>query len=188
MHEFPIIALSKILAIITIMPIITTPVGRALSRVLLPVALILATALPTLAQQLPNSDFEGGWNDYTPWSSGYTKVYGKAPAGWCISHVAGVSAGGATEVGKDTIGFNSSSAVKIVNHENKMRDSEIVPGYLTLGKPWSTSKIKGLGSVSDRDGGTWGGIEFTYRPDAITFMYQRETGTQINYNSHVFYV
>ena len=46
--------------------------------------------------------------------------------------------------------------------------SEIVPGYFTLGKTWSTSVY-----TSDKDGGTFGGISFKYKPDALKFYYKR---------------
>lgn len=50
----------------------------------------------------------------------------------------------------------------------------IVPGYVTLGTPWNTATL----SETKKDGGTFGGISFTNKPDALRFYYKRSvTGT-----------
>lgn len=50
----------------------------------------------------------------------------------------------------------------------------IVPGYVTLGTPWNTATL----SETNKDGGTFGGISFTNKPDALRFYYKRSvTGT-----------
>lgn len=52
--------------------------------------------------------------------------------------------------------------------------SKIVPGYMTLGTSWSTSNNTG----GETDGGTFGGISFVNKPDALRFYYKRShTGT-----------
>lgn len=51
--------------------------------------------------------------------------------------------------------------------------SQIVPGYFTLGTTWSTAKIGWDLSISAKDGGTFGGIDFAYKPDALKFYYKR---------------
>ncbi len=71
-------------------------------------------------------------------------------------------------------GYNSTdekptSAVKVYNSPNSILASQTVPGYVTLGKTWSTAK--GF-NAANKDGGTFGGIDFTSRPDAIEFMYK----------------
>ena len=43
-----------------------------------------------------------------------------------------------------------------------------VPAYICLGTPWATSV-----GTNKSDGGAFGGLDFTYRPDAIEFYYQR---------------
>lgn len=49
-----------------------------------------------------------------------------------------------------------------------------MPGYLTLGTTWSTA----VGTnTSTHDGGTWGGLSFNLRPDAFSFFYKREYGS-----------
>ena len=60
------------------------------------------------------------------------------------------------------------AAVQVENTPNSFMSSEIVPGYFTLGKTWSTSVY-----TSDKDGGTFGGISFKYKPDALKFYYKR---------------
>ncbi len=136
-------------------------------------ALLLAASMT--AQQLPNADFEGGWVDCVPWTSdGNTKTHGKTPNSWTISHVIGISGTGKTNVGEEIAGYDSSSAVKLINNPNDFAPDQIVPGYVTLGTTWSTAQ----GSKDKKDGGTFGGINFGYRPDALSFYYQRSHGTE----------
>lgn len=123
------------------------------------------------AQQLPNGDFEGAFEPKAPWTSdGNTKDNGYcSPESWTISNVIGISGTGATQVGDEVEGYNSARAIKIYNSPNPTLATKIVPGYLTLGTTWSTSVMG-----NQNDGGTWGGVEFAYRPDALAFYYQRE--------------
>ncbi len=135
---------------------------------------LLAFTLPAMAQQLPNNGFEDNWGNCTPWtSSNNTRTKGTTPAPWCISQVIGLNGTGATQVGEEAAGYNSNKAAKVYNSPNTASSSKIVPGYITLGTAWNTAK--GM-SGSNADGGTFGGIEFTNRPDAISFDY-KHTGS-----------
>lgn len=139
--------------------------------------LVAASALTANAQQLPNAGFEEGWGDCKPWvPANNAKVTGTTPSPWTISQVGGMGTAGlgATVVGEKTTGYNSASAVKIYNSPNSVKQSQIVPGYVTTGTTWSTAKGT---SGSNPDGGTFGGIAFAYRPDAVSFMYTRSHGT-----------
>ena len=50
----------------------------------------------------------------------------------------------------------------------------IVPGYVTLGTPWNTATL----AETEKDGGTFGGLSFKNKPDALRFYYKRSvTGT-----------
>ena len=140
--------------------------------------LVLSTIVSTTsAQQLPNNDFEGGWGNCTPWTSNGSNTVGKTPTSWTISNVAGYKLGplwfGKTQVGEATSGHESTNAVKIYNKANPIVDTQIVPGYVTTGTTWSTANTKG----GNADGGTFGGVEFTFKPDAVSFYYTRSHGT-----------
>ena len=131
---------------------------------------VVMTALPSHAQQLPNNGFEDGWVDCIPWTSnGNTKKQGTTPKFWNVSNTIGTGSQGNTTIAESVTGYNSNSAVKVINKEiNVILVKKTIPGYFGLGTSWSTSK----GTGSNTDGGQFGGIEFTYRPDAITFMFQ----------------
>lgn len=135
--------------------------------------LALAAIAPLSAQQLPNNGFEEPWVDIAPWNSlGNTTVQGKTPTGWKTSNVypgSGLLALGKATVSKSVAGFESNAAVNIYN-ETKF--DQYIPGFFALGTPWATSV--GTSNVTKKDGGTWGGIDFSYQPDAITFMYKAE--------------
>lgn len=139
---------------------------------------MVGSSLPAGAQQLANNGFEGTWSTCTPWTNGNgSTTIGENPANWCISHVMGVTSGflggtGKKAMGKKVAGYNSTNAVKVVNDETgALNITRVVPGYLTTGTTWSTAN--GTNS-STHDGGTWGGVSFSARPDAIEFMYKRE--------------
>lgn len=83
---------------------------------------------------------------------------------------------GATVVGsEDNSHTGHGKAVNLVNKANQYMSSQKVPAYLTLGTTWSTSQVKFSFSgikPEKNDGGTFGGINFTNKPDAITFDYK----------------
>ena len=54
--------------------------------------------------------------------------------------------------------------------------TQIVPAYISLGTTWATA-VSNIFSVSDADGGVYGGKEFSYKPDAIKLYYTRSHGT-----------
>ncbi|MDE6652149.1 MAG: PCMD domain-containing protein, partial [Paramuribaculum sp.] len=141
-------------------------------------ALLLSASLNSSAQQLPNNGFEGSWSTCTPWTGGYGNTsIGQNPTDWCISHVMGITTGvfkgtGKKAMGEKTNGYNSSSAVKVYNDETgAMGITRVVPGYLTLGTTWSTAEGT---KTATHDGGSWGGISFSNKPDGVSFYYKRE--------------
>lgn len=140
-------------------------------------------ALPVMAQQpqLPNSGFEDEWQKCRPFTSQIPdetatdeNIYkGTTPSPWTISNVIGIAGLGATQVGEQVAGYESEKAVCLRNTANSLMSSQIVPGYITLGTSWNCS-IMG----NENDGGSFGGVEFTGRPEKITFMYKYERANE----------
>lgn len=131
--------------------------------------LLLASALTANAQQV-NGTF-ANWSDCTPWiGTGVSSTtVGKNPAGWCISHIAGyklVDWVGSQSLGVEATGQGGNKAVLLKNENVKGNPT---PAYLTLGTSWNTAST----TAAYADGGTWGGISFKYKPDAISFNYKR---------------
>lgn len=116
------------------------------------------------------NDFNGDWETCIPWDSeGNTKASGTQPKGWHISNVQ--TALGAVVAGAKAEGSNGTTvAVKLTNQEMA---GQMIPAYMSLGTPWATAETKGT-KVRNADGGVFGGLDFTYRPDAISFDYQRD--------------
>ena len=129
--------------------------------------LLSGAAITANAQQISGS-FDGDWNDCTPWTSdGNTKVVGTQPEGWNVSNV---YASGTKTIVAESVEGVSGNAVKLTN---KRVVGQEIPGYITLGTPWATAETQ-LTNVRNADGGTYGGLKFTYHPDAISFDYKRD--------------
>ena len=139
--------------------------------------LFCLASLGASAQQV-NGGFDETWVDCVPWtSSNNTTKQGTQPVDWCVSNVIGMNGTGATTIASSSTGYNSSTySVTLTNTPNPYRESQIIPAYITLGTTWNTAKAS-LFSVSDQDGGTFGGKSFTYKPDGIKFYYKRSHGT-----------
>lgn len=133
--------------------------------------LLSVAALTANAQQI-NGDFDAAWEKCVPWDSkGNTFSKGVQPQGWNMANV--VLAGTVGEkITRSAEDEPANYAVKVNNIYNSIVKQNI-PGYFTLGTPWATAETKGT-SVRNSDGGTFGGMEFTYHPDAISFEYQRD--------------
>lgn len=133
---------------------------------------VICLAMNASAQyQLTNPGFEGTWTSCTPYTGGSSTSVGQNPPNWCISHVAGYSLlgmwFGSTSVGEcDEEGHTGNNACYIYNVEVL---KNIIPGYVSLGTTWNTANTSG----GNADGGAFGGVSFTGRPDAIEFYYKR---------------
>lgn len=96
------------------------------------------------------------------------------PDAWCISHVMGMNGLGATVVGAKELTNgdeeNPEYAVRLTNTPNPFMSTQVVPGYMTLGTSFASANALDLSSA---DGGTFGGVPFTGKPDAIQFDYSR---------------
>lgn len=147
---------------------------QLLTLALLAVAGTAGAQTSTPASQVPNGNFEGSWAPCKPWTgNGKTMEMNKQPEKWTVSNVIGYVSNftGATNVGEQqTPGRGEKgNAVKIYNAPNSALSAKTVPGYMTLGTSWSTAN--GIGK--NADGGTFGGISFVNKPDALRFYYKR---------------
>lgn len=125
--------------------------------------------LPTATTPQLN-DFSGDWETCIPWDSkGNTESSGTQPKGWHLSNVHTLL--GAVVAGEKAEGSNGTTvAVKLTNQD---LSGQKIPAYMSLGTPWATAETY-FSKVRKADGGVFGGLDFTYRPDAISFDYQRD--------------
>lgn len=147
---------------------------QLLTLALLAVAGTAGAQTSTPASQVPNGNFEGSWAACKPWTgNGKTMEMNKQPEKWTVSNVIGYVSNftGATNVGEQqTPGRGEKgNAIKIYNAPNSALTTKTVPGYMTLGTSWSTANSFGMNA----DGGTFGGISFVNKPDALRFYYKR---------------
>ena len=133
--------------------------------------LLSGAAISANAQQI-NGTFDADWTDCIPWdSNGNEKTIGVEPDGWHISNVAAAGTVG------EKMNKSENANDHFVRLTNKNFFGQKIPAYLTLGTPWATAEVNTILASTDirnADGGTWGGKEFSYHPDAISFDYQRD--------------
>lgn len=130
------------------------------------------------AQQLPdnigafNSDF---WDECYP-NSG-TNVSGVEPPGWSASNVHQIMpfSNLVTRINDRILTTSGSGAVRMTNYYCGWGSlGSAAPAYITLGNAWNYGDGNNLGSENDKsDGGSYGGLNFTYRPDAISLWIKR---------------
>ena len=128
------------------------------------------------AQQLPNVGFDAwktacGETFGMDGNTGYRQRPGVEPQDWNGSSV------NQTVVGmnkQQVLVSNVDGAVQLQNifvgvSFGSMKIGSVAPGYLTLGTPWVYAEM----TISNCDGGTFGGVKFTSKPDAIKGQFKR---------------
>ena len=162
-------------------------------------AALLATSSVATAQQLPNGGFES-WKS----ACGSTEAFGEGgsglkysspktgemrqrpgyePTDWngsSINQKVSISTKKQELVTKETGSVASgSAAVKMENvWVGAMGIGSVAPGFITFGTPW----VYAVSTLDECDGGVYGGVSFTYKPDAITGMYKRtDSNTENSY-------
>ena len=114
--------------------------------------------------QLPNSNFKN-------FESDATNSVGVRPVGWKASNV--------NQMLKKQLIFDASAKGEGVQMKNDFVGmfgmGANAPAYITLGQTWNY--VKGM-DASTGDGGTYGGIDFGYMPDAVSISYKRVMGKE----------
>ena len=151
--------------------------------------LLLFAAVAVQAQYLPNSNFDN-WKA----SCGSTEAFGTGslsspktgemrqrpgvePVDWNGSSINQK----VVMEKKQELVFNDGNSVKLQNiYVGAFGIGSVAPGYITLGTPW----VYASSTLDDCDGGTYGGVSFSYKPDAITGRFKRDD-INAGENSHI---
>ena len=114
------------------------------------------------AQQLPNANFED-------WSG--EEFYGHIqPASWNACNV--VQFGFKFNFAHQEEGHRGQYSLMVQDQEvGAAGIVEVSPGYFSLGHPWVF--IKSLFKVGGASAGTWGGVDWKYRPDTMSVWIKR---------------
>lgn len=152
-------------------------------------ALLCLGVMYSTAQQLPNVGFEDwktscGETWQTASSSSFTRP-GIEPAEWNGSNVKQfLSFDGF--VTKWT-GIDGSTSVVLTNQKPGVGSlAAPAPAFVTFATPWIFADLAKLNAaaIAMGDGGAYGGMEFTYRPDAITGYFKRDNSAGAE-NAHI---
>ncbi len=140
------------------------------------IALLAATVGHVGAQQI-NGTFDDEWEACTPYQgagSYYSTGVGKQPAGWNASSI--YQMGVTKELVEQSEDAENTSVFMFNRYVGALGMGQVAPGYISLGTPWNAAKVKLFSGISEKDGGSFGGIEFGYKPDALRFSYKRGHG------------
>lgn len=114
--------------------------------------------------------------EFDSFETGYNSV-GVQPIGWKGSNVkqkVGLSVS-KQMIFEDT--GHSNKSVKMVNNwVGVFGIGSNAPAYITLGNPWVYATM----TINEADGGTYGGLKFNYRPDALKGFIKRQLGSEKN--------
>lgn len=125
---------------------------------------MLASGQNPTESQLPNSKFQQFEDDAA-------NTVGKRPVKWSASNV--------NQMIKKQLVFDASASGEGVKMQNDfvgmLGIGANAPAYITLGKTWNY--VKGMDPKTG-DGGTYGGVSFTYMPDAVKVSYKRVLGNE----------
>ena len=145
---------------------------------------IAATALSIQAQQLPNVGFENwktecGNSESFGDKTGMVQRPNTEPADWNGSSVNQTVKVIMNINKKEQLVFEADGrngkGVKLKNvYIGAGSIGSVAPGYISFGTPW----VNATASLSKCDGGTYGGMNYTSRPDAIICDFKRVETTQ----------
>ena len=156
------------------------------------IATALACAGTAVAQQLPNDigTFDGTWEDCIPNAiAEETSKVGTEPAGWSVSNVKQSVISGTLVTAKPdyTTPDDDTPEAERTKHSVNMTNTylgamgmgSVAPAYITLGTAWSYGDADNVGTSEDKsDGGSYGGLDFSFRPDAVSMMLKRNHATE----------
>ncbi len=152
--------------------------------------LLSISAFTANAQQIPVSNLNfTSWKGTCGTSTWTSTMYpkggdftrpGDEPSEWNGSSVAPFNAKKMKTISKD------GTSVKIENAEfSFLTIYQVIPGYLTLGTPWVFVGGTGIRDANSYapygDGGSYGGLSFNYKPDAIKVKYKKTNSEETSH-------
>ncbi len=152
--------------------------------------LLSISAFTANAQQIPVSNLNfTSWKGTCGTSTWTSTMYpkggdftrpGDEPSEWNGSSVAPFNAKKMKTISKD------GTSVKIENAEfSFVTIYQVIPGYLTLGTPWVFVGGTGIRDANSYapygDGGSYGGLSFNYKPDAIKVKYKKTNSEETSH-------
>lgn len=162
---------------------------KKIYSILLGLAVVASSSIAS-AQQLPNVGFES-WKSSSGSTEAFTTSWGSIksemrvrpgvePTDWngsSVNQKVGLTVSKELIFKETSDVASGSSAVKMQNIFVGLGSmGSVAPGFLTFGTPW----VYVSATVSDCDGGTYGGVSFTHKPDAITGKYKRTDSNDEN--------
>lgn len=144
-------------------------------KMMLAIACIIAGCINVQAQQI-KGDFDAEWVTDTKGNGSLPGQFlrpGTQPVGWEASNVNQKVIMQKTEI----VVTPDADRTKETGHSVKMENKFVgvgsigsnTPAYITLGVPW----VYAVMDLDACDGGTVGGIDFSFRPDSIVGHYKR---------------
>ena len=153
-------------------------------RKILLTALLAAGGLTASAQYLPNGDFQQ-WKTTCGKSDQTSPNFGSAPAGLATRPGVEPQDWNGSNVNQTVLSVNASSDTLVTRQEDgenfyvrlvctkvgshKLNILAEAPAFINFGTPW----VYAVSTKSKCDGGVYGGMSFSYRPDAIKGRYKR---------------
>lgn len=129
---------------------------------------------------------KGDFEAYTVWGTDFSSgAEGITPDGWASSNVTQVFNFVMVEAERHEL-YGDTMAVLMKNGRPGLGAiASNAPGYITTGKTWVYADMSGvMSSVTggsdpdDSDGGSVGGLNFSFRPDSITGLFKRTHDTE----------
>lgn len=153
-------------------------------RKILLTALLAAGGLTASAQYLPNGDFQQ-WKTTCGKSDQTSPNFGSAPAGLATRPGVEPQDWNGSNVNQTVLSVNASSDALVTRQKDgenfyvrlvctkvgshKLNILAEAPAFINFGTPW----VYAVSTKSKCDGGVYGGMSFSYRPDAIKGRYKR---------------
>ncbi|WP_288641004.1 hypothetical protein [uncultured Coprobacter sp.] len=155
-------------------------------KMMLAIACIIAGCINVQAQQI-KGDFDAEWIEDTKGNGALPGQFlrpGTQPVGWEASNVNQKVLMEKKEIVVTPDADRTKETGYSVKMENKFvgikfgttKIGSNTPAYITLGTPW----VFAITDVKNCDGGTLGGIDFSFRPDSIVGHYKRTVATAEN--------
>lgn len=124
---------------------------------------------------------KGDFESYTVWGTDFSSgAEGITPDGWASSNVTQIFNFVMVEAERHELDGDTMAVLMKNGRPGLGTIASNAPGYITTGKTWVYADMMGVMGTDpdDSDGGSVGGLNFSFRPDSITGLFKRTHDTE----------